>query len=95
LPPFAHGPEWLAVQAGIPFFVEKPVDLDLSRSGNLNTGSYTINHKYIKYTNVSDEVSAEMKIILIAETTGSFDTTIPIDAVIKAQFIIFKTLEIY
>jgi myo-inositol 2-dehydrogenase/D-chiro-inositol 1-dehydrogenase len=32
LPPFAHGAEMLAVEHGIPFFVEKPVDLNLSRA---------------------------------------------------------------
>lgn len=32
LPPFAHGDELLAVERGIPFFVEKPVDLDLGRA---------------------------------------------------------------
>jgi Predicted dehydrogenases and related proteins len=29
LPPFAHGDELLAIEHGIPFFVEKPVGLDL------------------------------------------------------------------
>jgi len=32
LPPFAHGDEWIAVEKNIPFFVEKPVDLDLGRA---------------------------------------------------------------
>lgn len=32
LPPFAHGAEMLAVEKGIPFLVEKPVDLDLKRA---------------------------------------------------------------
>lgn len=32
IPPFAHGAEMLAVKHGIPFFVEKPVDIDLSRA---------------------------------------------------------------
>ncbi|NOZ74009.1 MAG: hypothetical protein GXO90_01330 [FCB group bacterium] len=59
------------------------------------TGSYTINRKYIKHTNVSDEVSAEMKIILIAETLGALDNTLPVESKIKAQFTIYKTLEIY
>jgi predicted dehydrogenase len=32
LPPFAHGDELIAVEKGVPFFVEKPVDLDLGRA---------------------------------------------------------------
>ncbi|GIX07370.1 MAG: hypothetical protein KatS3mg115_1773 [Candidatus Poribacteria bacterium] len=39
LPPFAHGPEFLAVEAGIPFFVEKPVDLDLKRALEIQAGA--------------------------------------------------------
>lgn len=58
-------------------------------------GTYTISGKYIKHTNVSNNVSEEMKIILIAETLGSLDDTLPVESTIKAQFKIFKTLEIY
>lgn len=32
LPPFAHGDELIAVEKDVPFFVEKPVDLDLGRA---------------------------------------------------------------
>ena len=31
LPPFAHGAEFLAIERGIPFFVEKPVGLDVAQ----------------------------------------------------------------
>jgi predicted dehydrogenase len=32
LPPFGHGPELLAVEHGVPFFVEKPIHLDLGQA---------------------------------------------------------------
>jgi myo-inositol 2-dehydrogenase/D-chiro-inositol 1-dehydrogenase len=32
LPPFAHGPELEAIKRGIPFFVEKPIGMDLALS---------------------------------------------------------------
>lgn len=32
LPPFAHGPEFGAIERGIPFLVEKPVNLDLAQA---------------------------------------------------------------
>lgn len=32
LPPFAHGDEFLAIERGIPFFIEKPVNLKLDQA---------------------------------------------------------------
>jgi len=32
LPPFAHGAEFEAIQRGVPFFVEKPINLDLGQA---------------------------------------------------------------
>ena len=32
VPPYAHGSEMAAIERGIPFFIEKPVDLDLERA---------------------------------------------------------------
>lgn len=31
VPPYAHGSEMTVIERGIPFFIEKPVDLDLKR----------------------------------------------------------------
>lgn len=58
-------------------------------------GEYTINKKYVKYTNNSDEIDAEMRIKLIAETTGSIDKFFSVEGSIQADFMIFRDVKVY
>lgn len=43
LPPFAHGDELIAVEKNVPFFVEKPVDLDIGRAKEIAAAVKTRN----------------------------------------------------
>jgi predicted dehydrogenase len=38
LPPFAHGAEFELIERGIPFFVEKPINLDLAQAKEIAAG---------------------------------------------------------
>lgn len=58
-------------------------------------GSFTVDKKYIKYQNVSDEVVNETRIILKAETSGSLDQDFSEGGTITCTFKLYTDLEIY
>lgn len=58
-------------------------------------GRYTIDKKYIKYQNVSEEQVNEFRIILKAQTEGSLDHNFSKDGTITCTFQLYSDLEIY
>lgn len=58
-------------------------------------GVYTLDKAYLKYTNESDEVLKETRIILVSETTGVLDKNFLYGSSITAQLRIYQDLEIY
>ncbi|MDW8027040.1 MAG: Gfo/Idh/MocA family oxidoreductase [Armatimonadota bacterium] len=79
LPPFAHGDELLAVENGIPFFVEKPVGLDWSlikeiangvREKNLLTSVGYMNRYRRSVNTVRDLLQKDPAILLLGGWIG-------------------------
>ncbi|MGC9175394.1 MAG: Gfo/Idh/MocA family protein [Thermoprotei archaeon] len=83
LPPFAHGPELEAAKRGIPFFVEKPVTLDLStglkileevKKNKVLTGAGYMN-RYRKSLNYARDVfSQDPPILMLGGWIGGTPT---------------------
>ncbi len=57
-------------------------------------GSFTIGHKYVKYTDYSESIAPEMKITLHSRTSGILDDTFEYGGSIEADFSIYKTVEV-
>ena len=66
VPPFAHGPaERLCLTAGLPFFVEKPLSLDLATAEEIaaeveRTGTITATGYHWRYLDTVDEARARL-----------------------------------
>ena len=66
VPPFAHGPvERLCLAAGLPFFVEKPLSLDLATAEEIaaeveRTGTITATGYHWRYLDTVDEARARL-----------------------------------
>lgn len=79
LPPFAHGDELLAIEHGIPFFVEKPVGLDWGlikeiaagvREKNLLTSVGYMNRYRRSVNTVRDLLQKDLPILLLGGWIG-------------------------
>lgn len=58
-------------------------------------GEYTLNKAFLRYTNKSDEVLEETRIVLVSETTGELDKNFLDGGSVKSQFRIYQNLEVY